>query len=287
MEQNLINKIIRMMKPEIALLLNIVAVAGFVTGLKDARQLYLIVPLLVAGTTSSFSASLFNSVIEYRSDLNMKRTAWRKVGEIRNIVLYVAIILLFMAVAVSYIFINIYTTVWIISGFLSYVLLYTVILKRTTSMNIVIGGISGSFPAMAGWSAVNSPLSITSLYLAGLVFLWTPVHFWSFAVKYRDDYRNAGIPMLPSIKPINVVNKYIVGNTIVLIGYSIIPFIFKGIFSINIMLVGSLAISTAILIYYLIHFLRDPIKNSIKMFSASNIFLLIFLLGIIIARVYP
>ncbi len=287
MGRNSRHRIISMMKPEIALLLDLVAMAGFFIGLNNINKLYLLIPLLISGSFASFSASLLNGVIEAKSDEHMQRTSWRKASEIKFIIIFIALILLGISILVSMELINIYTTLWIISGFLSYVFLYTIILKRRTYWNIVIGGISGSFPALAGWSTVNSAISLYSLYIGFLIFLWTPVHFWALATKYKDDYKLAGIPMLPSIKSPDKVAMAILLNGIILIFYSMIPLIFPNIIRFGIIYEYALVISTLMLAINLIRYKMEPMKNAIKLFGSSNIYIMILMLGIILSRFYP
>lgn len=284
MKQKLLIRIIKLSKPEIAILLDMVAVSSFLVGMKNTSQLPLLVPLLISGTMSSFSASIFNSIIEGRSDKLMKRTSWRDTDQIKGILIATGLFFLIASISVAITVINLFTTIWIISGFISYVLLYTVFLKRRTSMNIVIGGISGSFPALAGWSTVSSPVSIVSIYLAVLIFLWTPIHFWSLAIKYKDDYRKAGIPMLPAIRSVDYVSKAILANMIALLFYIFIPFIFPRVFKFGILYLPVVIISSIYLIYNYLSFARLPVLNSIRMFTSSNIFLLILLIGFFLQR---
>ncbi len=213
----------RLTKPGIAVLLDLVAVTTFFLALKNFTLIWKIVPLLVSGTLASFSSSLANNYFDRDVDSKMNRTMWR-ISSSSYLGYLVSIpVLLVSSLLISLVFLNVITTVWIFLGFLSYSVLYTVVLKRKTSWNIVIGGIAGSFPALAGWSAVGSPWSWASVFVAVVVFLWTPPHFWSLAIKYRDDYRSAGIPMLPSVTNERRAIDAVVGSTALLIAFSLIP----------------------------------------------------------------
>ena len=213
----------KLTKPGIAVLLDLVAVTTFFLALKNFSLVWKLVPLLVAGTLASFSSSLANNFLDRDLDSKMKRTRWR-LGSATSIGYIISIpALLAAALSISILFLNIATTVWISLGFLSYSVLYTVVLKRRTSWNIVIGGIAGSFPALAGWSAVGSAWSGASLFVALIVFLWTPPHFWSLALKYKDDYKAAGVPMLPAVtNEAKSINAIIV-STGLLIAFSFLP----------------------------------------------------------------
>lgn len=213
----------RLTKPGIAVLLDLVAATTFFLALKNFSVIWKLAPLIVAGTLASFSSSLTNNYFDRDVDSTMNRTRWR-LSAINDLGYFVSIpLLLAVALAISYIFLNLATTIWIALGFLSYSFLYTLVLKRRTSLNIVIGGIAGSFPALAGWSSVGTPISWASVFVGALVFLWTPPHFWSLAMKYRDDYRRAGIPMLPAVtNEVKAINAVVV-STLLLIGFSMVP----------------------------------------------------------------
>jgi protoheme IX farnesyltransferase len=265
----------KLTKPGIAVLLDLVAITGFILGLRDLSLLWKIFPLLFAGTFASFSSSLTNNYLDRDIDSQMARTKWRT--GIGSRLWYIASIssLLAASIIVSYVFLNAFTTLWIFLGYLSYSFLYTLVLKRRTSWNIVLGGIAGSFPALAGWSAINSPISMVSIFLAILVFLWTPTHFWTLAIKYREDYRRAGIPMMPSVKNEKTSVNYIIINTAILIVFSIIPVIFNMGFP---FLYRYLVIPVSIYLLIRVILLRtreggDLKKYSIKAFLASNYYL--------------
>lgn len=215
----------RLTKPGIAVLLDLVAITTFFLALKNFALIWKIVPLLVAGTLASFSSSLANNYVDRDVDSRMKRTRWR-ISSSSDLGYLVSIpVLLTSSLAVSLVYLNLVTTIWILLGFLSYSVLYTVVLKRRTSWNIVIGGIAGSFPALAGWSSVGTPWSWASIFVAAVVFLWTPPHFWSLAIKYRDDYRAAGIPMLPAITDERRAVNAVVASTALLIAFSLLPLV--------------------------------------------------------------
>jgi protoheme IX farnesyltransferase len=213
----------KLTKPGIAVLLDLVAVTTFFLALKNISLLWKVVPLIVAGTLASFSSSLANNFIDRDVDSRMKRTRWRITSGASTGYLISIPALLAVSLTVSMIYLNLATTIWIALGFLSYSVLYTVVLKRRTSWNIVIGGIAGSFPALAGWSAIGSFISPASLFVASVVFLWTPPHFWSLAVKYKDDYKAAGVPMLPAVSSEKRTTNAIVLSTVLLIAFSFIP----------------------------------------------------------------
>jgi len=107
-----------------------------------------------------------------------------------------------------------------------YVIIYTMWLKRLNSSNIVIGGFAGSAASMAGWSAATGSIDILGFLIGFLVFVWTPSHFWCLAMKLRDDYAEANVPMLPVLIGMERTSKYILANTIILLPYSLLLYAF-------------------------------------------------------------
>jgi protoheme IX farnesyltransferase len=271
-------------KPGIAVLLDLVAATTFILGLRDYSLAWKIVPLLFSGTLASFSSSLANNYIDRDVDPRMGRTRWR--SSVGNRIGYLISIpsLLAVSLAVSLVFLNAATTLWILSGFVSYSFLYTLVLKRRTSWNIVIGGIAGSFPALAGWSAVNTPYSAVSIFVAIIVFLWTPTHFWTLAMKYKDDYSRANIPMLPAVADEKFAINAIILNTTILIAFSLLPVAvnmgFPILYDILIIPVSAYLMSRVLLLKFR-RGMQLP-SLSLRAFLASNYYLSAFLILLIV-----
>lgn len=274
---------------EITFLVDMVAVAAFFANPDFLHNLFIIVPLLAAGTLASMSAAVFNNIYDMDIDRSMKRTSYREsIINSRNyeMTFFYAALMLGISMAVSFFFINILTSVFIFLGFLSYVFLYTILLKRRTTLNIVIGGIAGSFPALAGWSAISNNVSATSLFIAFLVFLWTPTHFWALATNNVEDYKSAGVPMLPAVVGIKKSSFWILINSIVLVVYSILPIFIRRI-NVGPAYYVLATVFGALLLYYVIR----PITNKYstrdfkKAFHLSNFYLLILLVAICLVSV--
>ncbi|NDF10863.1 MAG: protoheme IX farnesyltransferase, partial [Actinobacteria bacterium] len=157
---------------------------------------------LIGGTLAAGAANAFNMVIESDSDRLMGRTAHRPIAN-KDIsegrALAFAFSISLIALAIMFAFTNLLATGLTISAITYYVFIYTIALKRRTSQNIVWGGIAGCFPVVIGWSAVTGSLASPALWFFLLIFFWTPPHFWALAIKYKDDYEAAGIPMLPVV----------------------------------------------------------------------------------------
>lgn len=271
-------------KIEITFLVDLVAISAFFSDPGFYNRSILLIPLLLSGTLASMSAALFNNIYDIDIDSGMRRTASR--GSIlnlgnRNRYIIIGLAMVVASVVASYILINPLTSLFIFSGFLSYVFLYTIFLKRRTSWNIVIGGVAGSFPALAGWAAISNDVSFTSIFIAGLVFLWTPTHFWSLAVGNVDDYVSADIPMLPAKVGIKGSFKWILLNTLILIVYSIIPF-FTGLIHVGISYMFFVVVLDILMVYLVVRpWLKGFLKSEFKrVFHYSNYYLLILLISI-------
>jgi heme o synthase len=166
---------------------------------------------LLGGTFAAGGANAYNMIIEAKSDLLMKRTANRPIatGEIsRSNGLLFATLISLISLLIFYIFTTPLATLLTFLAITFYVFGYTIALKKHTSQNIVWGGIAGCMPVLIGQAAVTNSLTTTSWLFFLLIFFWTPPHFWALAVRYKDDYKAAGIPMLPVVAPIkSVINQ--------------------------------------------------------------------------------
>jgi protoheme IX farnesyltransferase len=191
---------IALTKPRIVELLLITTVPAMLLAAHGFPPLTLIAATLVGGTLSAASANVFNCIIDADIDAQMARTAARPLVTGR---ISVGAALLFASTlgVASFIFLALTTTV--MAAFISllaiafYVLIYTLILKRSTPQNIVIGGAAGALPPVIGWAAVTGDISLVPILLFALVFYWTPPHFWALALRIGPDYAAAGVPMLP------------------------------------------------------------------------------------------
>ena len=279
-----IRDFLKIAKGGITTLVALVAVTGFVSDPQAISKFILIIPLLISGILASFSASILNNIYDMDIDSTMKRTEYRNIllnNRTKNYFLSLAAGMLLASMFIAYFFINLLTALFIFLGFASYYFLYTIFLKRRTSWNIVIGGIAGSFPALAGWAAVSDNVSYTALFIAFLVFMWTPTHFWSLASYQEEDYKSAGVPMLPSLVGIEAGFRWIIVNTIILVAYSLIPLLITSI-HVGIVYYIVALISDAYLIYRLAmistsHYNKKQFRNA---FIFSNFYLLLLLVSI-------
>ena len=159
----------------------------------------------------------------------MKRTSTRPIpsGRIKsNHVLIYGLAVSVISVIYGALALNYLSAFFIALGIFFYVIVYTVWLKRLNSSNIVIGGFAGSAAAMAGWSAATGSMDILGFLVGFLVFVWTPSHFWCLAMKMKDEYTEAKVPMLPVLIGMQKTSKYILGNTLILLPYSLMLYAF-------------------------------------------------------------
>ncbi len=193
----------------------------------DALQLLV---LTLSVLVSSASAGAFNQYYEYDSDRLMSRTRGRPfvTGEIvhRPIWLLLIGVLLLVSVVAAWLALNAWSALFVFLGAFFYAVVYTVWLKRRTWLNIVFGGLAGSWAVLAGAAAANPQLGAAPLALALVLFLWTPPHFWSLAIAFRDDYATAGVPMLPVVVGERRAAQTIFVSTLALVAASLLPLCF-------------------------------------------------------------
>ena len=175
------------------------------------------------------AAAAFNCIVEQSIDAKMKRTAWRPTasGELSNRqTLLFSAILCAAGSAVLYLWVNALTMWLTFATFVGYAMVYTVILKPLTPQNIVIGGASGAMPPVLGWAAMTGDVGPEALILFLIIFLWTPPHFWALALYRVEDYRKAGLPMLPVTHGSEFTRLQILLYTGVLFAACLLPFVY-------------------------------------------------------------
>ena len=212
------------MKLRVVELLLVSTLPAMVLAAKGFPSFSLVVLTILAGTLSAGSANAFNMVIESESDKLMARTSKRPIvtGVISktNASIFATVIGIFSLI-IFWIFTTPLATLLSFIAIAFYVLVYTIGLKSRTSQNIVWGGAAGCMPVFIGWAAVTNSLSLTALAFFMVIFFWTPPHFWALAIKYKDDYSAAGIPMLPVVATKANVYRQMWFHTIMMIGSSI------------------------------------------------------------------
>jgi heme o synthase len=206
-------------KPRIIELLLVTTVPTMIVADNGFPKLWLIVATLIGGTLAAGGANAFNMVIDRDIDAIMERTKRRPlvtgVMSPLSATLF-ATALEIVAFAILAIWVNQLSAWLALSATAFYVIVYTLILKRRSKQNIVIGGAAGAVPVLVGWAAVTNSLTWTPVLLFVVVFLWTPPHFWALAVRYRDDYEAANVPMMPVVASLRRTTLEILIYTVIL-----------------------------------------------------------------------
>ena len=217
-------------KLRIGVVITFTALAGLSVSTGPSLTLVQLITLTLAVLVSSASAGAFNQYYEHDTDPLMSRTRNRPfaTGEIKHGPVWLVVIfgLMALSVAAAWLALNAWAALFTFLGAFFYAIVYTVWLKRRTWLNIVFGGLAGSWAVLAGATAVDPQVGAVPLSLAFVLFLWTPPHFWSLAIAYRDDYAAAGVPMLPVVVGDHRAAKAIFGSTLLLVAATLLPLAF-------------------------------------------------------------
>jgi protoheme IX farnesyltransferase len=211
MSMGLVRAYVDLMKLRVVELLIITTLPAMALAEKGLPGFGLVAATLVGGTLAAGASNAFNMVIEVDTDKLMARTSKRPLvtGSItRTKAIIFASVITALSLVIFQIFTTELATLLAALAIFYYVVIYTIILKPNTSQNIVWGGAAGCMPVLIGWAAVTGSLTLVPVAFFLVVFFWTPPHFWALAIKYKDDYSAAGIPMLPSVSTqSNVINQ--------------------------------------------------------------------------------
>lgn len=227
-----LKEILEISKPRIVILLVITAVTSMYAASKligPELNNWGLLHIIIAGALASAGSSALNHYYDRDIDPLMKRTSTRPIPSGRmsaKSVLGYGLGVSAASVIYAGITLNPVSTFFIALGIFFYVIVYTAWLKRNNASNIVIGGFAGSAASMAGWSAATGSMDLLGALVGMLVFVWTPSHFWCLAMKIRDDYAEAKVPMLPVLIGMQRTSKYILINTAILLPYSLMLYVF-------------------------------------------------------------
>src|SRR6478609_5111089 len=223
--RDVVGAYVGLMKPRIIELLLLTTVPVMFLAQRGVPSLGLVVATVLGGTLSAGSANALNCVYDADIDERMRRTRRRALP--RHLVSTRAALVFGLALGVvSTLWLGLLVN-WLSAGLalvanVFYVVGYTMLLKRRTTQNIVWGGAAGCFPALIGWTAVTGSLAWPPVVLFLVVFFWTPPHFWALALRYREDYAAAHVPMLPSVAPATTVGRQIVAYSWVTVATSLV-----------------------------------------------------------------
>jgi len=222
---DVVKSYVALTKPRIIELLLLTTVPVMFLAQEGVPPLWLVIATFAGGALSAGSANALNCVVDADIDQLMRRTARRPLARhqipTRNALIF-GLLLGVVSTAVLGFWVNWLSAGLALAANVFYVIGYTMILKRRTTQNIVWGGAAGCFPAMIGWTAVTGELALAPVVLFLVVFFWTPPHFWSLAMRYRDDYAAASVPMLPSVVGSAEVARQIVVYTWIMVGTSLL-----------------------------------------------------------------
>ena len=272
---------LRLTKPRVIELLLVTAVPPMVLAQQGVPPLGLIASVVIGGAMAAGGANTINCSIERDRDQLMRRTLSRPLpqGEIvpaRALAFGVALnVVAFVLLATTA---NLLAASLTLSATLFYVFVYTLWLKPRTVQNIVIGGAAGAVPTLVGWATVRGSLAAPAWLLFAVVFFWTPAHFWALALKYRDDYAAAGIPMLPVVRGIEETTRQIAGYTMVTVAVTFAMPLTGDVgrfYAVSVMILGCLFVVRALAL------MRTPTPQAaIKFFAWSNVYLMLVFVAV-------
>ena len=261
-------------KPRIIELLLVTTVPTMVVAEGGLPSGWLVVATVIGGTLAAGGANAVNMYVDRDIDALMERTRNRPlvtgVVEPREALVF-AVTIEVTAFAWLWGFVNLLSAVLAVSACLFYVFVYTLWLKRTSTQNIVIGGAAGAVPVLIGWSSVTDSLALAPWLLFGVVFLWTPPHFWALAIKYRDDYSAADVPMLPSVVDHHTTAVRIVRYTVAVVALSLA---FGPVAELGWIYLVTAAVLGAVFLWYAVAVLRtESAKQAMRLFTWSITYL--------------
>ena len=259
-EAGRLRAVLTLWKPRIGVAIGFTGVAGYALAAREGFEPVLALALFTGMMVAAGGAGAFNQYVERDLDARMRRTCARPfvTGELRAGPRWLSLILGVAAAGMAF-------TAWVAgpwaaaataAGIFVYAVVYTLWLKRRTRWNIVIGGLAGSLALLAGAGAVSPSAMVSPLVLAFalVLFLWTPSHFWSLAIALREDYRAAGVPMLPVLHGPELTARVVLANTVALVGASLVP----GALGLGAGYAAAAALAGGFFLWHNLRQLRDP-----------------------------
>ena len=272
---------LRLTKPRVIELLLVTAVPPMLLAEQGLPPWRLVLAVVVGGALAAGGANTINCWIERDRDQLMRRTLARPLpqGEIPPAhALLFGIGLNVVAFALLASAANLLAAVLTLSATLFYVFVYTLWLKPRTVQNIVIGGAAGAVPVLVGWAAVRDSLAAPAWVLFAVVFFWTPAHFWALALKYRDDYAAAGIPMLPVVRGVEETTRHIAAYAMVTVALTFALTLTGEVgrfYAVAVLVLGALFVVRALALR------RAPTPaTAIKFFGWSNVYLMLVFVAV-------
>jgi len=244
-------------KPRIIELLLVTTVPPMIVAERGLPSLWLMTATVLGGTLAAGGANAINMYVDRDIDKQMERTKRRPLAA-GVITPRSALIFAISIEVVAFFFlwtaVNLLSAVLAVAACLFYVFVYTLWLKRSSSHNIVIGGAAGAVPVLVGWAAVTNSLDWAPVILFGVIFYWTPPHFWALAIRYRDDYAKVDVPMLPAVASLRTTAWRMLLYTLMLVGLTLL---FAPVAGMGDLYIASAIVLGAIFTMYTVRLLRD------------------------------
>lgn len=270
-----------LLKPRVMSLVIFTSIIGLMLapGASDASILTMLIAIICISIGAGASGAI-NMWIERDTDKLMKRTKHRPLPDGRispDDALAMGCILAVGSVVIMVLAVNLIAAAWLAASILFYVFIYTIWLKPRTPQNIVIGGAAGAFPPIIGWMAVSPTFHYHPYILFAIIFLWTPPHFWALALYRNEDYKNAGIPMMPVVKGAKRTTIEMLIYSIILLAITITPFILN---YQNYLYLGMSIMLGANFMRHAIKVIGNPVEENAKpMFKFSILYLFLLFLS--------
>lgn len=272
-------------KPNVISLLVFTGAASYIAAAGWHSSLLTLAIVAISVWLGSAAANTIGSYFDRDIDIVMSRTKNRPIpnGQIspQNAAVY-GIVLLFASLALSVVFLSLASAVAMGAGFLDYTIVYSFVTKRRTWLNILLGGFSGVMPVLVGYYATGEPVIsvVTALFIGFLVFFWIPEHIWSLAIRYRADYQNARIPMLPVVVSEQTSVRVIAVTSIIMVIYSLLPLIFPAL-GLHIVYEGAAVVLGALILAFNVWLLQLPSsERAWTVFKFSSPYLLFMFVAI-------
>lgn len=281
-----VKEYVEVSKPRIVLVLVITAITTLLAGsrLDDTRGWHVtawqLVFIIITGALASMGSSALNHYFDRDIDKMMYRTSGRPIPSGRlapGKVLVYGLVLSILSVSLAWLTLNPVATGMIALGIFFYVIIYTLWLKRYNPANIIVGGFAGSAASMAGWATATGSINLLGFLVGWLVFMWTPSHFWCLAIKTRDEYASARVPMLPVLVGNEKTAGYIFTNTAILLPYSVVLYFF----GLGLVYTIIAAISGSVMLIYHYKLTKNPTPQfAWKAYKVTAPYLVVIFVGL-------
>lgn len=277
----------KLTKPKVVYLIVFTAIVGMLLAADGLVPLDIFVAGVVGIGLAAASGAAINHVVDEHIDRIMERTRNRPLasgGLEQKHALIFALSIGVLGISILAVFVNYLTAILTFFSLVGYALIYTMYLKRATPQNIVLGGAAGAAPPLLGWTAVTGTVDTEALLLFLIIFIWTPPHFWALAIRRREEYAKADIPMLPVTHGVDFTKIQILLYTILLFVVTMMPFVFQ--MSGLIYLAGAISLGIGFIYHALkLYLVREPNVIAMKTFGYS-IFYLSLLFAFLLADHY-